>query len=442
MSGPKVNPPKWYQPGITKYKNDVIQLTGIPQGKRIMYFGKGQFPISLGPDFMDPATPGPGYMPPSQLPVKNSLFKAPQLVLMTLSFFDCHLGGPGSNDLPFPYNLSNEAAPEIQATYNPSAQLFWQWYTVDGSGFATANTLEWSDGHIETASTSDPDSWSPGNPAYVNSIPNQIVGNEWGPTQAPIATGPAVNISVPNASWIEYLRLLSIAKETQTALEKLRLNRTWFDIVDFSFNDLSSIPHSYNDNMNCLLFPDPTKPWIGTNFLHLFCGAPAVGGTYDPNPSTLWSPINQFGSFIEDGNPNFDQTLPWLTGSSPRFANYGVQFYALQPGLQEVIIQPSAPTPPVAPPIGDPIYGLNTNPGIPTNYPLQYINQEDTGLEDHASLVNRDANVVAWYENFVELWGKYGFTYPGYTSIISDSATLIRIIAQQFKFDPDTGEDL
>lgn len=337
----------------------------------------------------------------------------------------------------------------------PFATQTFQWYKTgwqtwvgdnDGSGEVKAYAglpptvhvdkwIQWNDGHIEVHHDNVPSDptfvWTPGDATYVT--PTLIFG-----TSTPAGPSPVLSsITAPNAWYQEGLRLQALFAAVKAAIESLRPNRTWVDLVTDWYDD------PYNTAWwEYMIAPDQPQdqPWFGTNWLNIFCGGPA---SYN---------VNLFSGTNSMPGDNLPSHAPLPISSDPEYTFSRANFVAAYPsfaGCYTWLYNPPASYPGFSgsAPV-DPTKPSNPFPGnIASNAFELFLEAQNASWASQFSTYNSDSTLITSY--VTSYWtavandmAAYGFSYKGSTAQLADVRTVVGLIAQHFGFDPTTGLDL
>lgn len=370
-------------------------------GHKKCYFMSGQAP--------DGMSDGAGYRNPLDWPKAGTLLRVPQMVWLSAAFIDAD---PNHSQQPY------------SSSWDTSASLIYVCNNVPNPSWIT---YSWTDGHTEVYNGS---TMTPGDGAYV-------VDHGGGSFSINLEKQPPTSsdTTTPNWSDLEYQRLMPIFQAAHDTILELRPNRTWVDIVDWDdFNNWPNLTLPPNpdgtidigNRYGHMIAPDPSEEFLGTRFLHLYCG-----GLVDAGPGVFDSP-----SLETTSDSTYTACKAQIVGSFPLFADYSVRLYSVG-ALGQQTPMPAAPSIPV--------------PGAPCADPSE--DRSGTIIAENAfrvtSVDSFNAKIQAYGTDFDAYYKlvasdlePYGYTYNGDSSLITGSDQIVELIAAYFGFDPITGADL
>jgi hypothetical protein len=245
---------------------------------------------------------------------------------------------------------------------------------------------------------------------------------------------------VPNLMEIQRERLLPIFEQFATQLAAIRGGRTWALVNDLSF---WGPDYNFQPCLSHLIAPDSTQgPFFGVDFLHIHCLAYSTGGLI---PQDQAGGLNDV--FYE---PSKDQ----LVAAYPSFVRYKCKIYGPD-GEYDLFPNPSAIPQVSAPPAGSfdagSVTGPFTTPVVDNlmlntgNHPIAETFNDNRYVEiqsQNAMLQARNPTIISDLTAEASDLSDSGIEYAGTQSDISDANTLMKLIADYFNFDPDTGANL
>lgn len=219
-----------------------------------------------------------------------------------------------------------------------------------------------------------------------------------------------------NADYAERFRLLAVFQEVKDRIESIQPGRCWVEIMDWNDPrgfDPDSAPYAtpaddyFSDGFLQIAAPqaDP-GPFFGTDFLNVWAGSGFFDAAFRTNfvPYVPTSP--------PDDDPLIGRPKSRLVAAYPDFRRHATKLY--HPGQVWGL-------PDVGP---DPAAALTTG----------YADFAELGAESNAS----DSGL---FDTFASDMADLGFEHPGPTTGL-DADSLVKLIADHFRFDPDTGRDL
>lgn len=245
---------RYYHPSLASRLGYKISRGDILNGTVPTFFGPGQQPGDMAD--ID------GYKPPTDWATEEFALRMPQVVWLSLCYYVTEIDQlaceQGSNNL-----------------------LQWWWHTGSAGTELNENCL-WAG-----VSFSKTDSWPfTANGTYSDDPWVRLTGSPGSPTGGQATTisfgaggDPATDPwlfpqqFITNYDYNEYHRLLTIFQNIKAQIETIRKGKTWVNILDWT--DTGSLQYGGKGNFYLypwMSFPDPSTPFLGTNFFHIFCG--------------------------------------------------------------------------------------------------------------------------------------------------------------------------
>lgn len=247
----------------------------------------------------------------------------------------------------------------------------------------------------------------------------------------------------------EYLRLSRVIADVKSAIESVRFGKTYVINSIWTSTRYSNetpwfqpAPDEHYQSLGkttSIVVPDSLYPdHIKTNLLNVSIGA-ALDVKDHPAAHPLWPyrfPFKTISDTLPEGS-TIEQGLAWLLGYTHRDGTnpYQTSIDLMREKYEEF------------PRYGAKIYGTHAF-SVEPNSSMEV----EHGLTGHELAdATRDAQerVLAYYEavnrsfcqRIAEDLSEFGYSYEGESSLL-DNDSLVKVIADHFGFDPDTGRDL
>lgn len=239
------------------------------------------------------------------------------------------------------------------------------------------------------------------------------------------AGGMTFVVNSRNSSYYEYHRLLPEIQEAKSRIEGVRKNRTWVGVWDW-VADGSPLWSVFGPGF--LQFPSPNSEpgsFFGTDFLNVWLGGAVFG---------QGSSLNEFSYYSPPPNPEGDGliAIPYsrLKSTYESFRGYKSKlFHRYGDWSDAYTVKPS-----------DQADFDRWNSGfydIPANG-VKYVRRDPVGASVEAQ--NDEGNGET-FDYFQSVLSEQGVTHDGSTNSVT-SDYLVKLIADHYGFDPETGEDL
>lgn len=325
------------------------------------------------------------YQPPTDWPSEGMLLRPPQMVWITCSYVDSTVSA---------YSASVTWADTIQwieftGSFTDPQTIFWGSFCGEGGAFF-------------------------GVPEF-NMFPNTVREvNIWSGTAA-------------NGYADEYNSMLSLAEEVKSAIESIRLGKTWVLVNQSDFPGGTSVRFGNSATVAPHNFPDD---YFGTSFLHIHIGSAS-------EDSPISGPNYHAPSLVND------QEIADIKQAIEKFSGFYVFYFSPSAAMGQ--FSPSGTSPDCT------SSGASTPPGYTRVY-LPLAVPPDVRVSEQMSAIglsnsymgNRNASVANYYTMVQNAVDQY---YPGLVVYMGDSSSLsvdslVGLISSHFRFDPNTGAEI
>lgn len=447
--------------------NQKGDLPRIPGGARFT-LSRGKFLDGTIQTYYGPGQPpdaGSTYAAPADWPPAGSLLRVPQVVWLTLAV--------GQFDLVADPDLPQHSSYSLQyaAAYVPPVFRWWVVGTTPvgpEGGFAYTVQSDTNPTLLDEVSAR----------GHLDTNGDFLFEHPPNPDGAVVTTATAGTLPVPSFTTTiaspypaEYARIKAAYAAAKARVESLRPGRTFVQVNDpFLWSTVVPPTPPNTDNRRFftatdlaiywhMIAPDvpPDQPWFGTDFLHVYAGTPseteALGGPARFVPFNPASP---------DDDEVFAAGRTLLDDHAGDFRSYAVRCYGM---LAAFDAMGHAPLPTLAPPAspttsvsashfdggGVMVAGDIDVPWAQATT-LTAANATMQGQVDalnaqidstNASNAHRDDPARQFLRDTCAYLSGLGldYAYADDTPAL-DADALVQLIADHYKFDPDTGEDL
>ncbi len=244
----------------------------------------------------------------------------------------------------------------------------------------------------------------------------------------------------PNPGRTEHLRLAPIFAAAKAAIEAIRPDRTWVEVVDwneefnvrtdhyfgvdspFTTTWVSLLDGLFEEGTSTgagfITSPAFTGGYLGTDFFSIYCGDAFIQDRYMNDEIHPVDPQFLIGGSAAPtnlpANPYWAASYPQLKAQIDKFYGYSSRLYHPPFGYHAWLQKDFLPDPP----------------------------------DDESNITNATLDVwTKTAENFdaaasIALVDKIDITHPGQSTLIVNSADVVNLVAAHFGFNPQTGKDL